>query len=183
MKILHHPVERRICVRAKQLFTFYRGSTFHMYREGDYEEYKSYNVSENTEAKWVQEMIDIYTDELSIWGWEAVYCLGSIARDFKDIRILRNVVSFASRHIMSADSIVKLMYAEGILAILKSIKGEITKELLYETLKTTKLILDDIISKPLIIDPGHELESYNLKDKKSLNLRAAKSIEELKSFL
>lgn len=57
------------------------------------------------------------------------------------------------------------------------------KELLYETLQTTKLILDDIRLNQLILDPGHDLKSYNLKDKKSLNLRANNSIEELKCFL
>jgi hypothetical protein len=170
-------------LRAKELFTYYRGSTFHMYREGDYEEYKLYKVSKENEAIWVQEMIDKYTEELSIRDWEAVFCLGSIARDFKDIRILKNVVSFASRHLRSADSVVKLMFAEQIIDILKPVKRDITKELLYQTLQTTKLILDEIISKPLILDSGHELESFNLKDKRSLNLRANSSIKELNSFL
>jgi hypothetical protein len=170
-------------IRAKQLFTYYRGNTFRMYREGDYEEYKSYHVSKETEAIWLQEMIQRYTDELSIRDWEAISCLASIARDFKDIRILTNVLSFASRHIMSADSVVKLMFAEGMIDILKSLKGDTAEQLLFETLRTTKRILDDIMSKPLILDPGHELESYQLKDKKSLNLRANRSIEELKTFL
>lgn len=169
--------------RAKELFTYYRGSTLQMYREGAHDEYKSYAVSNETEMAWVQEMIDHYSGELSIRNGEALNSLESIARDFKEVRILKNVVSFASKHIKSADSIVKLLFAESIIRILTSVKGVITKELLYETLQTTKLILDDIMLNQLILDPGHELKSYNLKDKKSLNLRANKSIEELRGFL
>ncbi|MCQ6560680.1 hypothetical protein [Paenibacillus mendelii] len=170
-------------LRAKQLFTSYQGNTIRMHRAGEYEEYKSYQVSEQTEAEWIQEMIDSYTKQCSIRDWEAVSHLESMARDFKDPRILNNVVRFASKHIMSADSVVKLMYVEHIINIVRSLKGVLSKELLYETLHTSKQILDDIISKPLIIDPGHELVLYNMKDKRSLNLRANNSMEALKSFL
>lgn len=169
--------------RAKELFTSHIGSTLQMYREGVYEEYKSYNVPVLNEEQWVQELIDSYSKELSIRDWKAVHCLGVLVKSYKDTRILKNVVSFASRHIMSADSIVKLMFAEGIIEILKHTKNHLTKELLYEALQATKIILDDITSQPLIIDPGHELELFDLKDKRSLNLRANNNIEVLKDFL
>ena len=169
--------------RAKELFTFYRGSTFQMYREGAHDEYKTFAVSKETEMKWVQEMIDQFSGELSIRDAKALNSLESIARDFKEVSVLKNVVSFASRHIKSGDSIVKLLFAESIIRILTSVRVSLPKSYLYETLQTTKLILDDIMLNQLILDPGHELKSYNLKDKKSLNLRANKSIEELKGFL
>lgn len=169
--------------RAKELFTYYLGSTFQMYREGAHDEYKTFTISKETEMQWVQEMIDHYSAELSIRDAEVLNSLESIARDFKEVRVLKNVVSFASRHIKSADSIVKLLFAESIIRMLTSVKGDITRDALYETLQATKLIIDDIMLNQLVLDPGHDLKSYKLKDKKSLNLRANKSIEALKSFL
>ncbi|RKP57974.1 hypothetical protein D7Z26_00200 [Cohnella endophytica] len=168
-------------IRAKELFTSYDGSTLHMYREGQLEEYKQYNIPKQLEIDWFNELINQYTQELSIKDWNAVYRLDSIANHYKDERILRNVVAFTSRNVMSSDSIVKLMYAEGIIEIINKTKDQIQNDLRTEAYKTTYLILEDIINKPLIIDPGHELENYNLKDKKSLNDRAKRSIEKIKN--
>lgn len=169
--------------RAKELFTSYFGSYFQMHRDGKYEEYKTYQVTKETEAEWLEESIAKYTAELSIRNWDAIALLLSIAKNFPDSRILDNVIAFASRHLMSSDSIVKLMYAEHSVAIMKLVKDKCSTEQLHHAYKVTALILEDIISKPLIIDPGHELHDFQIKDKKSLNNRAAKSIELIKEML
>ncbi|MFC5528312.1 hypothetical protein [Cohnella yongneupensis] len=168
-------------LRAKRLFTSFDGSTFNMFREGRLEEYKQYNISKELEMNWFNELIDQCSKELSIKDWHAVYRLDSIASNYQDVRILKNVLSFASRNIMSSDSIVKLMYAEGIIEIINKTKKLISDDLRIEAYKTTFLILEDIIKKPLVIDPGHELENYNIKDKKTLNDRAKRSIEKIKN--
>ncbi|OPA73813.1 hypothetical protein BVG16_27435 [Paenibacillus selenitireducens] len=170
-------------LRAKELFTSYHGSTLHMYREGDLEEYREYNIPKDMEIEWFKEMIDQYTRELSIRDWNAVEHLDLIADHYPDASILKNIESFASRNVMSSDSIVKLMFAEKMIDIIKKTKKHIPEELLIEAYKTTYIILNEIMNKPLIIDPGHELEQYNLKDKKSLNNRAKRSIENLKNEL
>ncbi|TFE19349.1 hypothetical protein [Cohnella luojiensis] len=170
-------------LRAKKMFTSYHGSTFHMYRKGDFEEYKKFDVQKEMEIEWFKEMIDEYTVELSIRDWTAVHNLELIASNYQDKMILENVISFAARHLMSADSIVKLMYAERIIEIINKTKKNISKELLHKSYKTTVIILEDIISKPLIIDPGHELNNYDLVDKRSLNNRAKRSIEVIKNDL
>jgi len=109
-------------LRAKKLFTSYDGSTFHMYREGQLEEYKQYNISKELEVDWFKELIAQYTQELSIKDWNAVFRLDSIASNYQDESILKNVLSFASRNVMSSDSIVKLMYAERIIEIINKTK-------------------------------------------------------------
>lgn len=172
-----------LIARAKELFVAFDGSTFHMYREGQLEEYKQCNISKELEFEWFNELIDQYSRELSIRDWNAVYRLASIASNYQDDRILKNVLSFASRNIMSSDSIVKLMYAEKIIEITNKIKSQIHNDLKIEAYKATYLILEDVINKPLVIDPGHELDNYNLKDKKTLNDRAKRSIEKIKSDL
>lgn len=170
-------------IRAKELFTSYDGSTFQMYREGKYEEYKQYHVPKEIELEWFREMIDHASRELSIRDWKAVDRLDSIANHYQDASILRSVLSFASKNAMSSDSIVKLMYAEGIIEIIKKTKERLDNDLIKATYKATYLILESIIKEPLIIDPGHELENYNLRDKKSLNDRARRSIEKIRSDL
>jgi hypothetical protein len=169
--------------RAKELFNAYFGSYFQMHRDGKYEEYKTYQVTKETETEWLEESIAKYTAELSIRNWDAVAQLLSIAKNFPDSRILDHVIAFTSRHLMSSDSIVKLMYAEHIVAIIKLVKDKCATEQLHNAYKVTALLLEDIISKPLIIDPGHELHDFQIKDKKSLNNRAAKSIELIKEML
>lgn len=169
--------------RAKELFTSYFGSYFQMHRDGKYEEYKSYDISKDAEAEWYEELIAKYTGELSIREWDAVLGLLSIAQNYPEGRILDHAISFTSRHVMSSDSIVKLMYAETNIEIIKLVKNKCSTELLHKAYKGTALILEDIISKPLIIDPGHELHLFHLKDKRSLNNRAAKSIEVIKEML
>jgi hypothetical protein len=154
-----------------------------MHREGNYEEYKSYNITKEMEAGWYKELIDACSDELSIRDWHAVLSLESIAKNYQASIILENVILFVSRHLMGADSIVKLMYAEIVISIIKSTMKVVSKDLFYQACKATFQILEDVISKPLIIDPGHDLHNYQLKDKRSLNNRAKQSIEEIKKLL
>lgn len=169
--------------RAKELFTCYFGNYFQMHLNGKFEEYKSFNISKEEEAEWHEELIAKYAGELSIRSWDAVIGLLSVAKNYPKSRILDHVISFTSRHVMSSDSIVKLMYAENIIEIIKLVSNKCSTEQLHNAYKVTALILEDIISKPLIIDPGHELHEFNLKDKKSLNNRAAKRIEVIREML
>ncbi|MBP1964376.1 hypothetical protein [Paenibacillus aceris] len=166
--------------KAKELFVLYRGNFIHMHREGVLEAYKQFEVGRQVEIDWYSEMIDAYAKELSIRNWEAVSGLGALAKYYQDARIVDHVTAFISRQLMGADSIVKLMYAEKLLEIIQTTKNVIAKEKLYEAYRHALRVLEDIIAKPLIVDPGHELSLFQLKDKKSLNLRARKSIEEIK---
>lgn len=168
---------------AKRLFMQYGGSTLRMYRAGEYEAYKACEVPPDTEALWLAELIEGLAGELSIRGWEAAGRLEEIARERKDMRALERTVKFAARHLMSADSLVKLMYAELIIAMLKALRGVLPEALLHESLRTAKLVLDDIIAQPLILDGGHELAAHGLKDKRALNRRADLGIEALKRLL
>jgi phosphopentomutase len=169
--------------RAKDLFTYYCGSHFQMYREGAFVEYKKYDIPKQTEVEWFKELIEKYTAELLIRDWDAVFRLDSISRSYQDSIILGNVISFASRNVMSADSIVKLMYAESIIRIIQSSKKIISKDLLYNACKVAVRLLENIISNQLILDPERDLSQFPQKDKKSLNNRARKGIDEIKSIL
>ncbi|BBH19343.1 hypothetical protein Back11_06880 [Paenibacillus baekrokdamisoli] len=169
--------------RAKELFLTYLGSTVHMHREGIFEEYRSYQVSQPLEAEWFNEMVGAYTKELSIMNWQAVERLASIAKHYSEPLILENVIAFVSRHLMSADSMVRLMYGERMIDLIKNLRKGMPGELLYRAYKTTIELLEDVIAKPLVIDPGHDLQLFQLRDKKALNNRARRSIEELNDYI
>lgn len=169
--------------RAKELFTSYLGSFIHMYREGVLEQYKNYDISKEIESEWLEEMVELFTKQLSIMNWNGVVQLEALARSYPNPIILENVAIFASRHLMSADSLVKLVYAEKLIELIKIFKKQIALELLYKAYISVIEILEDTISKPLILDPGHELKAFNLKDKKALNSKAQRYIEELKEFV
>ncbi|MGO4544046.1 hypothetical protein AB4Z29_04545 [Paenibacillus sp. 2TAB23] len=168
---------------AKRLFAEYYGNYFQMSRAGYYETYKGYEITKEQETKWYEELIAKNVGELSIRNGDALAELVSIAKNKPDNLILHHVITFADRHVMSSDSIVKLMYAENIIAIVKLVRNDAETELLHRAFKAAADLLDDIMTKPLIVDPGHELQSLGLKDKRGLNLRAAKSIDMIKELL
>jgi hypothetical protein len=170
-------------LRAKELFTQYVGSHFHMHREGDLEEYKKYTIAKETEMEWFREMIAKYTAQLSIRDWEAVNRLDSISNMYQDSTLLKNVVAFAARNVLSSDSMVRVMYAEGITRIIRSSKKVIPQDAFHDACKVVVRLLEDVVSGPLVLDPGHELAQLGLTDKKSLNKRAMRGIDEIKALL
>ncbi|UKS29181.1 hypothetical protein LOZ80_09700 [Paenibacillus sp. HWE-109] len=171
-------MEERIVV-AKGLFTLYRGHFIQMHRDGVLEDYRDCGIERQTEIEWYQELIAKLSLDLSIRDWDAVSSLEALAKYYQDERMLESVMNFITRQIMGADSIVKLMYAERLISLIVSLRPVITQENRYSAYQQALRILEDILAKPLVIDPGHDLHHYHLKDKKSLNLRAQKSIDEI----
>ena len=57
--------------RAKELFFKYSGNRFFMDREGDGNEYESYNVSKETEKAWAKEFVSFFL-ESGLQGKEAL---------------------------------------------------------------------------------------------------------------
>ncbi|MEK0316578.1 hypothetical protein [Cohnella sp. 56] len=170
-------------LQAKRLFMQYGGSTIRMYKAGALETYKAHEVPPALEAEWVREMIGGFAQALSIRDWEAAAALEETARAHKDPQALQQAVRFASRHLMSADSVVKLKHAEHLIGMLKALNGIAGIELSHEAIRTAKVILDDVIAQPLVLDAGHDLASLGLKDKRALNQRAGMLIEALKDLL
>ncbi len=154
-----------------------------MYREGDLDEYKGYNIPREVEVAWCEEFVMMHAKELSIRNWDAVIHLEALSRSYQDSTILEKVVAFAARNTMSADSLVKLMYAEGIIRIIQACRNVVSRDLLFEACKVTVRLFESIMSGPLVLDPGHELSQASIKDKKSLNSRALKGIEEIRGLL
>lgn len=143
----------------------------------------AYSISVEQEADWYSGMIDSLADQLSIMNWEAVSELESLAKYYPSPTILERVVSFAARHVAGADSLVKLVYAEKMIELIKGMKKTIPVDLLHRACKATDQTLKDVIAKPLIMDEGHSLQSFQLRDKRSLNLRAKNSLDQIDGLL
>ena len=41
--------------RAREIYVMFHGSSFHMDRDGLYDEYKSFGISDDVELKWAEE--------------------------------------------------------------------------------------------------------------------------------
>lgn len=169
--------------RAKELYSRFMGNFLNMHKEGFLKEYKSFEIPKEMELEWLNELALEFSKQLSIRDWDAISSIEAISRNYQDSWVVEKVSSFASRNILSADSMVRLMYAEKLVEIIRSHKKVITKDLLFQACKVTVQILEDVISQPLVIDPGHELKQLNLKDKRALNSRAQKSLEEVKELI
>lgn len=165
--------------QAHALFACYLGSAVQMHREGVLDQYKQYEIPRETEIEWFREIVVSCTQQLSIRDWEAVSRLEALSKNYQSPDIVENTASFASRNIMSADTIVRLMFAESLVGIIRANKAVISRELLFSACRTAVKILEAVIAQPLVIDPGHELQELGLKDKRSLNLRAKKSMDEV----
>lgn len=150
-----------------------------MHRGGVYTDYKQWDVPQELEQAWMDERIGQLTAGLSIMNWDAVDELTSIAKYHANPLIIAAVTAFASRQLMSADSMVRLVYAERLIELIKRYESIIPVDKLRETYQLTMNLLEDVVMKPLVLDPGHELQQYGLKDKRGLNLRVEKNKEEI----
>ncbi|MDR6717751.1 hypothetical protein [Paenibacillus sp. 2003] len=164
---------------AKDLFVKHYGSAIQMYREGVYAEYKRWDVPQELEEQWIGERIQQLSSELSIMNWDAVDELALIAKHRTEPNIIKAITEFASRQLKSADSMVRLVYAERLIELIKRYESSLPMDKLRETYQLTMDLLVDVATKPLVLDPGHELQQYGLKDKRGLNLRVEKNKEEI----
>ncbi|WP_440109579.1 hypothetical protein [Paenibacillus sp. QZ-Y1] len=150
-----------------------------MHREGVYTDYKHWEIPKELEELWMDERIRQLTSELSIMNWDAVDELTLIAKHYADPAIVAAITVFASRQLKSADSMVRVVYAERLIELIKRYESLLPMDKLRETYQLTINLLEDVATKPLVLDPGHELQQYGLRDKRGLNLRVEKNKEEI----
>ncbi|OKP75534.1 hypothetical protein A3842_19790 [Paenibacillus sp. P3E] len=176
-------MEKNNTEQARELFTRYLGNPIQMHREGVLQQYKQYEVDKETEKQWAEDMIAGYLKQLSIRDWEAVDTLETLSRQYPNPEMAEKIVSFASRNLMSTDSIVRLRFSENLVGIIRSHKKVLSREQLFTACRAAAELLQSVTRQPLVVDPGHELEQLGLKDKRGLNSRAKKSMDEVEALL
>ncbi|MFB9325581.1 hypothetical protein ACFFSY_06550 [Paenibacillus aurantiacus] len=171
-------MQRNDLEEAKQLFIRNCGNMIRMHKEGVLQVYKAYEVPKETEAAWTAELIDELVKALSILNTNALEELESMYKIGQQPSIYVGILQFASKQVMSADSIVRLAYAESIVRMFKLMRQSPSKDVHYKSLQVASELLEDVIAKPLVLDVGRELQIYGLSDKKALNTRARQSLDE-----
>lgn len=155
---------------AKNIFIKYRGSHFHMKREGEYEFYKNLGASKEQEEFWAKEMHkDIltkieYTNSVSSLVSKLSEISSSIAqfRDIDNLQLMLDIVESKSKII---DSFSKMRIAEEILGIVETFSNRGAKgdNIISHAKQLAIDILKDLIDKPITVDPSYNNIEY-LKD-------------------
>jgi len=144
--------------RAKELFFSYYGNEFFMWKDGDLDEYKSYNISKCQELHWRGELIDKLCSELEVKHSSSLNGLILIINYFGEYDLLEKVLYFISDNYGEADSFLKLRYAEELFDIIEKSKfhEHAPEYTLLETKKFIIVIINDILSNKIKISAESE---------------------------
>jgi hypothetical protein len=156
--------------KAKEIFIKYGGSNFHMEREGEYEFYKSFNITKKEEIQWIREyhkkvIIEIESEnKVSIFTSKLSELSNSIIL-FKDIESFKSMIDTVKEKSELIDSFSQLRIAEEIYSIVNAFsKSEVKKDNALPYAKKIVLdILNRIIKEPITVDEDYKNVQY-LKD-------------------
>ena len=144
--------------RAKELFFSYYGNEFFMWKDGDLDEYKSYNISKDQELLWRAELIDKLCSKLDVKHNSSLNGLILIINYFGEYDLLKKVLYFISDNYSEADSFLKLRYAEELFDIIEKSKfhEHAPRDTFLETKKFIIVIINDILSNKMEISTESE---------------------------
>ncbi len=97
--------------QARDIYFNNLGSTFFMIRDGVLKEYRSFNISEQQEAEWRQELIAEMSLSLDNEDFTRLDKLGTIAQYHGDSVILEAIVAYIIKNLHTMDSYAQLIYA------------------------------------------------------------------------
>lgn len=105
--------------RAKELYFMYCGNEFFIWKDGDLEEYKSYNISKDQEIFWRGELSRKLYSELEVKHNSSLNGLIMIINYFGEYDLLKKVLYFISNNYKCADSFLKLRYVEELFDVME----------------------------------------------------------------
>ena len=137
--------------RAKEIFWFCRGSSFHMWQEELLEEFESYEISETTKTRWVYEMRDEYLRKLEEEKEEKkkislLLDLKFLVLDFRDEVAFLSMLKYIRENLDFFDSENKIIIAEILLRVLEDMDKNHKKQDIYEC---AIKILKDVCEQPI----------------------------------
>jgi len=143
--------------KAKELFFHYCGSLFHMSREGDYTEYKTYNISKEQELIWKNELVEKWVNQLSFKDTLAFLRLVMIAENYHDYNVVKRLIRYVADNIDRGDSLIKLVYAEVLLNIV------CPKELTKAKVGAVGDLLRSVSDNPITVDSSWTKKGFSDK--------------------
>lgn len=136
---------------AKVLFIEYRGSHFHMERDGKYSLYQSYNISKETEFVWIREYQDNILDNLGDSPEVVTYFLSlcSTISQYYSIDLLPRVIALAESKIGILDTFSTEVMFEAIYRSIVDLRKSY-KDSFYTFLKRLYDNLNQLLVHPII---------------------------------
>ena len=173
--------------RAKELFFSYYGNEFFMWKDGDLDEYRSYNISKDQELIWKDELIDKLCSKLDVKHNSSLNGLILIINYFGEYDLLKKVLYFISDNYGEADSFLKLRYAEELFDIIEKSKfhEHALEDTLLETKKFIIVIINDILSNKIKISAESEkiLEfNRDMSNENYLIMRTQNLLKKIESY-
>ncbi|HCE68987.1 MAG TPA: hypothetical protein DER40_16215 [Geobacter sp.] len=165
---------------AKEIFMYYGGSHFFMDREGDYERYKSFYVSQEQERDWYSELQANLLAKLDADPADtdsfSDFCRTVIQN--KDADALRLIVLKSKAIHDHIDSFTKLLMAEQFLRVIDGFGMKTTNSDVLQAYDTAIEFLNEVLKQPITVAPRYRDNGY-LQDV----IRAQKIIERAEKAL
>jgi len=148
---------------AKEIFWRYNGLFFHMDREGEYEKYKSFDISKNQERAWREERRDELFEKLSIEKNKSVlsslfFRLEDITKDLGDQTGIEKMFLFAWNNCEQFDTFTTLLLVERVVDIVTFVECE--DKFKRKILRDCSEMLKKALKKPILVSMDYEEDFY-----------------------
>lgn len=171
---------------AKEIFMKYGGSHFFMAREGKYELYKSFNISNEQESLWIKEyqkklLCQLQDEDVASDIRHLLVDLCQSIIEYKDIECLTELLAVIKSKKDSVDSFTQIRMAESLLGIVESFtkRNLENHHVIQKSKKFALNILKNIFKKPITVGSSYinlgylqdEIKEYNIKKRVNSEIR------------
>lgn len=171
---------------AKEIFMKYGGSHFFMAREGEYELYKSFNISNEQESLWIKEyqkklLCQLQDEDVASDISHLLVDLCQSIIEYKDIECLTELLAVIKSKKDSVDSFTQIRMAESLLGIVESFtkRNLENHHVIQKSKKFALNILKNILKKPITVGSSYinlgylqdEIKEYNIKKRVNSEIR------------
>lgn len=166
--------------RARELYFRYGGSLFHMQREGDLEEYKSYKIETHLEKSWQLEYQKslINNFDNSLLADSSFMRLCDSIRQCKDLKSATNLAAIIEQKMDRFDSFTALRIGEEIIKIRDALKLQGSQQAYLNSL--AQELLSYARKPPLRIDESYKATlSSDVLNMESIHSRISKRLNEI----
>lgn len=173
--------------KAKEIFIKYQGDHYGMDLDGEYELYKSYGVPRRIERKWLAELKEICISRLDSETNEKKYIKKfsdaiEVLNRLKDIDGLIVLLINTSQRVKQMTTIPLVIWAEVFVETAIRIKKFIEDAtILAKTKEIIIPILEDALSKPILLSEEYLLLYPSFFTEENINERLQKALNTLKN--
>ena len=173
--------------KAKEIFMKYQGNHYGMDLDGEYDLYKSYGVPRRIERKWLAELKEICISRLDSETNEKKYIKKfsdaiEVLNRLKDIDGLIDLLINTSQHAKQMTTIPLIIWAEDLIEKAIRIKEFFEDAtFLAKTKEIVIPILEDALSKPLLMSEEYLLLYPSTFTEEKINGRLQEALNKLKN--